>query len=159
MTALQTHTTSPLASPIWSFFSEIFCCFRSHFVLVDLTGKGQGVSDVPTCFQIGYNFAPNVAVFREKSKVSNAVETFSGTRKRHTSAIFNLDEANFFVFVAAHKRKKNDVTFFALKVVHGRQAYVLQFFTFIRLETVSNGKHLPCVGRQKSYLIGRVSLL
>lgn len=79
MTALQTHFTWPLASSIGSFLPKIFGCFGHHFVIVDLTDKRQSVSNVTTFFKIWYNLAPDLTVFGEKSKVSNAIESSLGT--------------------------------------------------------------------------------
>jgi len=127
--------------------------------MVDLTNKGQGLSDALTRFQIGYNLIPDVTVFREKIKVSNTVETLLGPRERHTCAVHTLDEADFLGFVAAHERKKNDVVFFTLKVVNCRQSDTSQRFRVFLSEAVFNGKHLTHVGCQKCYLMGSVALL
>jgi len=95
----------------------------------------------------------------EKCKVSNAVETLLGPRERHTCAVYNLDEANFLGFVAAHERKKNDVVFLTLKVVNCRQSDTSHCLILFLSEVFSNGEHLTHVGCQKCYLMGSVALL
>ena len=123
---------------------------------MDLTNKGDCVSNATTFFQICHNLAPDVTVFGEKVKVADAVKPYFGTRERHACTVDCLDEAHLLVLVAAHQRQKDDVIFFALEVVNGRQANTFKFSVF---EAVSHGKHLSRIGCQKCYLLSLVALL
>ena len=169
MTAFQAHRTWSLTPSHGNFCIKIFCCFNTDFIVVDLTNDGQEVSNTATSFQICNNLLPNVTVFWEKSKISNAVETFSCTRKSNACAVNNLDESDFLIFVTAHERQKDDVVFFTLEVVncchtHTSEGWIVfRFKGFLDgiffLKAVSDGVHLSRVGCQQGNLIGFVSLL
>ena len=98
-------------------------------------------------------------MLRQKIKVSNAIESFLGTRKSHACAVHNFDEANFFILVATHEGQKDDVIFFALEVVNGCQANTFEVLAVLLFDKVSDCKHLSSVGGQYCNLPRTVGLL
>ena len=109
---------------------------------MNLTCKRQGVSNAATRFQICHNLTPELTVFREKFKVSNAVKPHLGTGKGHACAVDNFDETNFLFLVTAHKGKEDEVVFFTLKVVNSCQPYRFDHLIVFISEAIPYSKHL-----------------
>ena len=89
-------------------------------------------------------------------KIADNIEPHSGAGQGHTEAIILLQETCFICDVASHKRKQNDVTLFALKVVDGCNS---DTFKFLFGHTLLKFKYLAGVWRQDGDLVRSVLVL